>query len=148
MSMIKSKIDALKDSEFKLLLIVGRPGTGKSKMIQEFSEDTGVPIIDMNKILGEKIPVGKDSNYVYGFLKGFLSTYKQKYVLLDKKRILYSSESNIDLIEFLKDISRDKYVVATWNGYVDDGKLIHIRSDQKSNLEYDLASLECATILL
>lgn len=148
MSTIESKLAALKNAKYKLLLIVGRPGTGKSKMIQEFSNESGVPILDLNKILGETIPVGKDSDYVYGFLKGFLSTYKQEYILLDKKKILYSSNSNIDIINFLKDISKDKYVVATWNGYVEDKKLIHIRSDQNTNLEYDLDSLECATILL
>lgn len=147
MSIIEQKLEALKEAEYKLVLIVGRPGTGKSKLLHEFSANSGIPVLDLNKILGEQIPTGKDADYVYGFLDGFLTTYNQPVVLLDKKRILYNADSNIDMLKFLKDISKNKFVVATWNGYVEDGKLIHIRSGQ-SNLEYVLDDCACATILL
>lgn len=147
MSVIEQKLAALEEAKYKLVLIIGRPGSGKSKLMHEYSQNSGVPILDLNRILGETIPAGKDADYVYGFLNGFLSTYKQSIVLLDRKKILYDVDSNIDMLEFLKELSINKYVVATWNGYIDNGKLVHIRHNFP-NLEYDIETLECATIIL
>ena len=77
----------------KLLLIIGRPGSGKSKFLHNYSKEKGIPILDLDSILGKHIPEGKDANYVYGFIKGFLSTYKPEEILLDKKAILYQKDS-------------------------------------------------------
>ena len=38
----------------------------------------------------------------------YLSTYKQEVLLLDNKRVLYSKNSQIDLLEFLKEIATTK----------------------------------------
>ena len=35
MNEIKTKLEAVKDAKYKLLLIVGKPGTGKSKLIHD-----------------------------------------------------------------------------------------------------------------
>ena len=66
-----------------LLLIIGRPGSGKSKFLHNYSKDKGIPILNLDNILGKQIPEGKDANYVYDFIRGFLSSYKQKEILID-----------------------------------------------------------------
>ena len=128
----------------KLLLIIGKAGSGKSKYLHNYSQEKGIPVLDFDQILGKKIPEGKDPNYVYGFISGFLSTYRPEEILLDKKAILYHPDSNIDLLDFLKELSESKTVIATWNGYVEDGKLYHICDALGKTLEYDLASIDCA----
>ena len=141
--------DALKAKKYKLLLIIGRPGSGKSKFLNNYSEDKGIPILDLDNILGKQIPEGKDANYVYGFIQGFISTYKPEEILLDKKRILYQENSDIDLLDFLKELSLQKTVITTWNGYTTkDGKLIHVQNAIGKTKEYDLASIDCAYIEL
>jgi len=147
MTLIKEKIDVVKDAKYKLVLIVGKPGTGKSKLIQDFANEEGLPIIDLNRILGEEIPEGQTSEYITNFMKGFLQTYNKEIILLDNKRVLYSKNSEIDLLTFLKEISEDKVVVSTWNGMMEDNKLIHIRSKLPENLTYPLSNLECEYIV-
>ena len=147
MSEMQAKMEALKDAKYKLLLIVGQPGTGKSKLIHQYSEDTGTPILDLNPIFGEEVPEGSDSQYIKDFMKQFLATYKPEVLLLDNKRGLYSKNSKIDLLSFLKEIATTKTVVATWNGMVEDGQLVHIRSKADTNLAYPIDSLECEYIL-
>ncbi len=147
MSIVNEKIKALKDKECKLLLIIGKPGSGKSKLIHEYSSECGINILEIDQILGDKIPYGKDITYITDFLKGFLKTYAHEAVLLDKKRILYSDEK-IDLLDFLYDLAKEKIVVATWNGYINDDKLIHICSKNDNNLEYDFKALKCDYIIV
>jgi hypothetical protein len=132
----------------KLLLLIGRPGSGKSKFLYNYSKEKGIPILNLDNILGEKIPEGKDANYVYAFTQGFLSTYTPEEILLDKKKILYQKDSDIDLLDFLRELSQSKTVVATWNGYTENGKLIHVCDAIGRTIEYDLAEIDCEYIEL
>jgi hypothetical protein len=139
-----SKIEQMKKDDKKLLLIIGQPGSGKSKLIHDYSDDTGIPIIDFNKIFGE---VANENVDVVETMKGFLSTYQQDVLLLDNKRIIYSKDSKIDLLEFLKELSKDVFVVATWNGMIEDGQLTHIRSKAPQDLIYSVDRKEFEYIL-
>ena len=132
-------LNALKKKKYKLLLIIGRPGSGKSKYLQNYSKQVGIPILDLDFILGKELPDGRDADYVYDFLNGFLDTYKPEQVLIDKKAILYNKDSKIDLLDFLKDLSLKKTVIATWNGYTENGKLIHVCDKLQKDFEYELS---------
>ncbi|MBQ7641726.1 MAG: BREX-3 system P-loop-containing protein BrxF [Acholeplasmatales bacterium] len=132
-------LNALKKKKYRLLLIIGRPGSGKSKYLQNYSKQVGIPILDLDFILGKELPDGRDADYVYDFLNGFLDTYKPEQVLIDKKAILYNKDSKIDLLDFLKDLSLKKTVIATWNGYTENGKLIHVCDKLQKDFEYDLS---------
>ena len=113
-------LEALKKKKYRLLLIIGRPGSGKSKYLQNYSKQVGIPILDLDFILGKELPDGRDADYVFDFLNGFLDTYRPEQVLIDKKAILYNKDSKIDLLDFLKELSLKKIVIATWNGYTEN----------------------------
>lgn len=125
------------NSKKKLLLIVGKPGSGKSKLLENYSKSKGIPVLNLDQILGKKIPDGKDESYVYGFMDGFLAVYSQDEILLDKKAILYEEGTNIDLLPFLKKLSESKRLVATFSGYIENDKLYHLRSNEVDK-EYDI----------
>lgn len=137
-------MNSINEKTHKLLLLIGRPGSGKSKFLYNYSREKGIPILDFDQILGKQIPEGKDANYVYDFIKGFLKTYKPAEILIDKKTILYQKDSNIDLLDFLKELSLQKTVIATWNGYTENGKLIHVCDALEKDFEYDLDTLDCS----
>lgn len=132
MDQLLKEIEAKKNGEAKLLLIIGNPGSGKSKLINEYSTETGTPILNLDNIFKD------NSNDLVKIMNDFLETYDKDVLLLDNKRVLYAKDSNIDMLAFLKELTKKVIVVATWNGTIEDNKLIHIRSKLPTNLVYEL----------
>lgn len=132
MNQLKDAIEKAKENENKLILIVGLPGSGKSKLIHEYSKDSGIPILDLDNIFKDT------TNNIAEVMDNFLVTYNKDVLLLDNKKILYAKDSNIDMLSFLKNLAEKIIVVATWNGKVDNNKLIHIRSKLPTDLTYSL----------
>ena len=132
MNQLKDAIEKAKENENKLILIVGLPGSGKSKLIHEYSKDSGIPILDLDNIFKDT------NNNIAEVMVNFLVTYNKDVLLLDNKKILYTKDSNIDMLSFLKNLAEKLVVVATWNGKVDNNKLIHIRSKLPTDLTYSL----------
>ena len=132
MNLLKDAIEKAKENENKLILIVGLPGSGKSKLIHEYSKDSGIPILDLDNIFKDT------TNNIAEVMDNFLVTYNKDVLLLDNKKILYAKDSNIDMLSFLKNLAEKLIVVATWNGKVDNNKLIHIRSKLPTDLTYSL----------
>lgn len=130
---IYQKINELEDAKHKLLLIIGQPGSGKSKLVREYSQETGIPIVNLDTIFANT-----PSDQLMREMKNFLSTYHQKVLLLDNKKILYAKNSQIDLLAFLKEISEDIIVVATWNGKIEDGQVFHFRENAPEDLIYSV----------
>lgn len=115
----------VEDSSTKLILIVGRPGSGKSKVINAYSDSTGIPIIDLSKI------IAADTENLKKTMKAFLASYRFDTLLLDNKRPMYNVSDSVELMDILKDLSTDKRVITTWNGFIEDGQLSHIVGDQE-----------------
>ena len=132
MNQLNDAIEKAKENENKLILIVGLPGSGKSKLIHEYSKDSGIPILDLDNIFKDT------NNNIAEVMDNFLVTYNKDVLLLDNKKILYTKDSNIDMLSFLKNLAEKLVVVATWNGKVDNNKLIHIRSKLPTDLTYSL----------
>ncbi|MBS5587806.1 MAG: BREX-3 system P-loop-containing protein BrxF [[Clostridium] spiroforme] len=130
MNQLKDAIKKAKENENKLILIVGLAGSGKSKLIHEYSKDSGIPILDLDTIFKNT------NNNITEVMDNFLVTYNKDVLLLDNKKILYAKDSNINMLSFLKSLAEKIVVVATWNGKVDNNKLIHIRSKLPTDLTY------------
>lgn len=130
MDQLKKEIEAAKNGESKLILIIGKPGSGKSKVIHEYSDETGVPILNLDQIFGTSC------DDIETVMNDFLKNYDKDVLLIDNKRVLYAKDSKIDMLSFLKKLTEKIIVVATWNGMIEDSKLIHIRSKLPANLEY------------
>lgn len=132
MDPLVKEIENAHSGESKLILIIGEPGSGKSKLIHQYSDETGIPILDLDTIFKGKV------NQIERVMADFIDNYDNDVLLLDNKKILYDKDSNIDMLSFLKELTKKVIVVATWNGTIKDNKLIHIRSKLPANLEYAL----------
>ena len=132
MNPLTAEIATAQNSDNKLILIIGGPGSGKSKLIHDYSNETGIPILNLDQIFKD------DCSEIITVMNDFIDNYDKEVLLLDNKRVLYAKDSNIDMLTFLKELAKKIIVVATWNATIADNKLIHIRSKLPANLEYSL----------
>lgn len=119
---LTDKIEELKKDNKKLLLVIGQPGSGKSKLLREYSQESGDPIVDVDKLFAH-VP----ADQILKEMKDFIQNYHHEVLLLDRKNLIINSD--IDLLEFLKELSKDVFIVTTWNGKVEDGQLFHFNNN-------------------
>ena len=130
---LREKIEALKNSHEKLLLVIGHPGSGKSKIMNKFSEECGIPILDLDNVLKDT-----DKSSLLKEMKLFIKNYHHPILLLDNKNILYQKNNTIDLLSFLQELSHDIPIIASWNGFIEDGQIFHFQKNAPQDYIYSV----------
>lgn len=130
MDTLIESISEVQNNDSKLVLIVGKPGSGKSKIIHEYSKNTGIPIVDFSRVFANNT---KDT---MNTMDEFLKNYRFDVLLIDNKTALYA-RSEEDLKDILDEISKKVVVVSTWNGFIENGQLTHIVNNKETNYPID-----------
>ncbi|HAH75124.1 MAG TPA: BREX-3 system P-loop-containing protein BrxF [Kandleria vitulina] len=130
MDTLIESISEVQNNDSKLVLIVGKPGSGKSKIIHEYSKNTGIPIVDFSRIFANNT---KDT---MNTMDEFLKNYRFDVLLIDNKTALYA-RSEEDLKDILDEISKKVVVVSTWNGFIENGQLTHIVNNKETSYPID-----------
>jgi adenylate kinase len=130
MDTLIENISEVQNNDSKLVLIVGKPGSGKSKIIHEYSKNTGIPIVDFSKVFANNT---KDT---MNTMDEFLKNYRFDVLLIDNKTALYA-RSEEDLKDILDEISKKLVVVSTWNGFIENGQLTHIVNNKEISYPID-----------
>ena len=130
MDTLIESISEVQNNDSKLVLIVGKPGSGKSKIIHEYSKNTGIPIVDFSRVFANNT---KDT---MNTMNEFLKNYRFDVLLIDNKTALYA-RSEEDLKDILDEISKKVVVVSTWNGFIENGQLTHIVNNKETSYPID-----------
>ncbi|SDW20585.1 hypothetical protein SAMN04487759_10682 [Kandleria vitulina] len=130
MDRLIESISEVQNNDSKLVLIVGKPGSGKSKIIHEYSKNTGIPIVDFSRVFANNT---KDT---MNTMDEFLKNYRFDVLLIDNKTALYA-RSEEDLKDILDEISKKVVVVSTWNGFIENGQLTHIVNNKETSYPID-----------
>lgn len=130
MDTLIESISEIQNNDSKLVLIVGKPGSGKSKIIHEYSKNTGIPIVDFSRVFANNT---KDT---MNTMDEFLKNYRFDVLLIDNKTALYA-RSEEDLKDILDEISKKVVVVSTWNGFIENGQLTHIVNNKETSYPID-----------
>lgn len=141
--LLSEAIEKVAQNRIKLILLVGTPGMGKTKIIQKLSEHLRLSIFplgyEISKAMLEGVPSDKIPRYLRDNVKGTNST-----VLLDNLEVLFASSLNLNPLTILKQLSADGVVVASFSGRVIDGNLLFAEassSEYKNYSKYELKDL-------
>ena len=102
----------------RVVLLVGPPGCGKSRLLREF---TDVGIVNVGKELArELIPLAKEerAELALDILGQLIDTHSNPVVILDNIELLFMPELKIDLWKALETLSAVKKLVVAWTGRV------------------------------
>ena len=125
---ILRKIKEAQELYHRLILVAGPAGSGKTEALHEVSISTSAPLINVNLELSRrKLDLTERQRVLQlpRFLGEIVGEAPGELVLLDNIEILFDIHLKQDPLRLLQGLSRNKTVVATWNGTVVDGYLTY-----------------------
>jgi len=134
---------------YKLILLVGPIGSGKTKLLKRISADYNYDYINVNLQLSEKlinIPLEERCYYVDDFMEEILFQSKTDVTILDNIEILFSNHLKIDPLKLLKNISRYRKIIASWGGIYVNGILTYAEIGHSEHRKYKKSDLDVIVI--
>ncbi len=122
-------LDALRLAEsqyFRLVLVVGPPGSGKTAALQSVTRKVACPLVNVNLELSKRmleLTRTQRSRQVDRLLKEVIAAVPGDMVLLDNLEILFDTSLEVDPLRLLQVSSRNRTIVASWNGSFQGGTL-------------------------
>ena len=151
---IKRALHAAEGLYYRLVLLVGETGIGKTVALRAVADDLGVPVININLELSARLLelTSKQRALKLPEILDQIAGAGGSTVVLDNLEILFAKELKQDPLRLLQAISRNRCVVASWNGSTERGKLIYAEPGHPEYQNYDptdilLVRLDCAGIV-
>ena len=120
----------------RLVLLAGFGRRGKTAALEEVAERTGAPLVNVNLELSRRLLDLTSTQrplQVRRLLGEVLAETDSEVVLLDRLELLFDATLRQNPLRLLKDLSRQRTVVAAWNGFTDGS---HIRYAEPGHPEY------------
>jgi hypothetical protein len=124
---------------YRLVLLVGGTGSGKTGVLRDVAEHLGSSVINVNLALsGEllELTAMQRSLQLPGILDQ-IAEQVQSPVVLDNLEILFDKGVKQDPLRLLQGISRNRAVVASWNGTMNSGRLQYAQTGHPEYRSYD-----------
>jgi hypothetical protein len=125
---ILQKIGEARELYYRLVLMVGPARSGKTSTLQKVSARVPAPLINVNLELSRRmldLTERQRALQAARLLDEIVSETTGELVLLDNTEILFDVHLKQDPMRLLQGLSRNKTVVATWNGSIVDGQVIY-----------------------
>jgi Cdc6-like AAA superfamily ATPase len=124
---------------YKLVLLVGDSGSGKTAVLHSIADELDVPVINVNLELSTKLLDLTAKQRVIRLPKIFdeIAEKSSSVLVLDNLEILFDKELKQDPMKLLQGMSRNHYVLASWNGKVTGRKLTYASPDHPEYRTYE-----------
>ncbi|WP_419591627.1 BREX-3 system P-loop-containing protein BrxF [Thiolapillus sp.] len=140
---IKRSLQAAEGLYHRLVLLVGEAGSGKTSVLRDVAKDFGTEVVNVNLALSAELlelTAKQRALRLPGILDQIVDK-EQSPVVLDNLEILFDKDLKQDPLRLLQGISRNRSVVASWNGKATEGKLNYAEAGHPEYRSYDLVDL-------
>ena len=93
-------VEGVKDHDVKVVVVTGKPGSGKSKVLREAAEEKKWDYIDCRLLITEKfleVPPGERQAKAPEMMADILEGYDSEVILLDRLQTLFVPVFHIDV---------------------------------------------------
>ena len=125
-------VEGVKDHDVKVVIVTGKPGSGKSIVLREAAEEKKWDYIDCRLLITEKfleVPPGERQAKAPEMMADILEGYDSEVILLDRLQTLFVPVFHIDVDALLHKLSEKFVIVTAWPGYLEEGKLCYDKFD-------------------
>ena len=140
---ILSRIEAAQDLYYRLILVVGPCGSGKSATLRAVSAHAGAPVLNLNLELSRRLldfTARQRLLEVPRMLDDVIGR-DRPLVLLDNTELLFDPTLKQDPLASLQRASRNRTIVAAWNGALGDSYLSYAEPDHPEYRRYPIDGL-------
>lgn len=113
---------------FRLVILAGVPGSGKTAALQSVAQKAGCELVNVNLELSKKmleLTRTQRSRQVARLLKEIIAVQPGDVVMLDNLEVLFDTDLEVEPLRLLQVSSRNRTIVASWNGSYVDGTLTY-----------------------
>jgi len=124
---------------FRLVILAGTPGSGKTAALQSVAQKLGCQPVNVNLELSKKmleLTRTQRSRQVERLLKETIAAVPGDVVLLDNLEILFDTGLEVEPLRLLQVSSRNRTIVASWNGSFRDGTLTYAEPGHPEFLQF------------
>jgi len=136
---IKRSLQSAAGLYHRLVLLVGETGSGKTGILRDVAEDFGTSVVNINLALSSELlelTSKQRSLRLQGILEQ-IADNAQLPVVLDNLEILFDKDLQQDPLRLLQGISRNRAVVASWNGTSVGGRLVYAETGHPEYRSYE-----------
>lgn len=126
---------------YRLVLVVAPAGSRKTDALLNLSERTGLAYINVNLELSRmllEVPAKRRVTQVQPSLARIVTDVGAGAVLLDNIEILFDVSLRQDPLKLLQAMSRNRTVVAAWNGSIQSEQLTYAAPGHPEYRRYDI----------
>lgn len=135
------KIDQAAELYNRLIMLVASAGGGKTAALQDIHERIGAPLLNVNLELSRRMLELTERQRVLKLprlLSDMVNAAQADVILLDNIEILFDISLKQDPLRLLQGLSRNKTVIAAWNGSVDHEHMVYATPDHQEYKQYPL----------
>lgn len=125
---LEQAIEQAASQYFRLVILAGAPGSGKTAALQAVAKKLGCQLVNVNLELSKRmleLTRTQRVRQVERLLKEIIAAQAGDVVLLDNLEILFDTGLEVEPLRLLQVSSRNRTIVATWNGSYRDGTLTY-----------------------
>lgn len=146
---IINSLTSLSQNYHRLLLLTGKAGSGKTEILKDVSMRLRLHVLNLNKELSHRMlqlterqrPL-KASKIV----KEIINSKSQDVLLIDNIELLFDVSLKIDPMHLLKGMSRNKTLIISWSGQVDNGAVIYAESNHPEYKKYPIDNFNVISV--
>lgn len=133
------KIKQAEELYHRLMLVVAPAGAGKTTALQDVQARVGAPLVNVNLDLSRRmldLTERQRALQLPRLLREVINDTAGEVVLFDNIEILFDVSLKQDPLRLLQGLSRNKTVVAAWNGSIDGDHMIYAEPDHPEYRRY------------
>ena len=138
-------VDEIAALHSKLILLVGRPGCGKTALMATLAHRRGVKVMNVGAALGQrltKLPQRQRALQAFVAMRELADEHASgDLLLLDNIELLFDRSLKLDPLDLLKRLAHVRRVVAVWPGELRDGRLSYAQMGHPEYQDYGLDGL-------
>ena len=136
---LTTAVDEAGRSYHRLVLLIGPSNSGKTQLLRQLAEESGCDVLNVNLKFSQRmldVARSRRPKQADRVFREIITSQSTDLVLLDNLEVLFDTALQLDPLRLLQLASRNKTVVASWNGTLNDGLLSYAEPDHSEYKSY------------